>query len=151
LSISGADHPYGDRFVFVGDCGVTRLYKDGIGAAYRTAKAAATTAALQGISAANFAEYYRPACQRIETDNLIGKFVFFVTRQIQKRRFTRRAVLRMTTDEQSQDPANRRMSMVLWDTFTGSAPYKEILMRTLGLRFLLQLCADMALSLSTRR
>lgn len=151
ISVSGASHPYGDRFVFVGDCGVTRLYKDGIGAAYRTAKAAATTAALQGISAENFADHYRPACQRIETDNLIGKFVFFVTRQIQKRRFTRRAVLRMTSDEQAQAEANRQMSMVLWDTFTGSAPYREILLRTLGPRFLLRLCGDMAISLTTRR
>ena len=150
ISTSGAKHPYGDRFVFVGDCGVTRLYKDGIGAAYRTAKAAAMTAALQGISSRDFARHYQPACRRIETDNLIGRFVFFVTRQIQRRRFSRRAVLRMATNEQMGDPSERRLSMVLWDTFTGSAPYWEILLRTLGPKFIVRICGDLARSLTTR-
>jgi flavin-dependent dehydrogenase len=149
ISVAGAKHPYGDRFVFIGDCGVTRLYKDGIGAAYRTAKAAATTAVLQGISAESFAEHYHPACRRIENDNLIGKFVFFVTGQIQRRRFTRRAVLRMTETEQTADPAKRQMSMVLWDTFTGSAPYREILLRTFDPRFIVQLLGNVVISLIT--
>ena len=34
-------HPYGDRLVMLGDCGVARLNKDGIGSAYRVAKTAA--------------------------------------------------------------------------------------------------------------
>lgn len=151
ISVAGARHPYGDRFVFIGDCGVTRLYKDGIGAAYRTAKAAATTAVLQGISAQSFADHYYPACRRIENDNLIGKFIFFVTRQIQRRRFTRRAVLRMTAHEQQSDPSQRQMSMVLWDTFTGSAPYKEILFRTFGPRFLARLSENIVISVTTRQ
>jgi flavin-dependent dehydrogenase len=150
INTVGAKRPYGDRFVFVGDCGVTRLYKDGIGAAYRTGKAAAMTAILQGISAADFAEHYHPACRRIETDNLIGRFIFFVTRQIQRRRFTRRAVLRMATDEQTAEPTDRLLSMVLWDTFTGSAPYGEILLRTLGPQFIFRLSADLMRSLAAR-
>ena len=40
ISMESAVQPFADRLVFVGDCGTTRLYKDGIGAAYRTAKAA---------------------------------------------------------------------------------------------------------------
>ena len=151
ISTAGAKRLYGDRIVFVGDCGVTRLYKDGIGAAYRTAKAAATTAVLQGISSEDFAGHYQSACRRIEIDNLIGRFVFFVTRQIQRRRFTRRAVLRMATNEQLGDPSERRLSMVLWDTFTGSAPYREILLRTLGPQFIFRLCGDLAISLTTRK
>jgi flavin-dependent dehydrogenase len=151
ISTAGAKGIYGDRFVFVGDCGVTRLYKDGIGAAYRTAKAAATMAVLQGISTEDFAEHYQSACRRIETDNLIGKFVFYVTRQIQRRRFTRRALLRMVTKEQMGDLSERRMSLVLWDTFTGSAPYREILLQTLSPQFIYRLCGDLAISLATRQ
>lgn len=151
INTVGAKHPYGDRFVFVGDCGVTRLYKDGIGAAYRTGKAAAMTAVLQGISAADFAEHYQSACRRIETDNLIGRLVFFVTRQIQRWRFSRRAVLRMATAEQTAEPSSRVMSMVLWDTFTGSAPYGEILLRTLGPQFLFRFSSDLLFSLAARR
>ena len=58
--------------------------------------------------------------------------MFIVTRQIQKRQFARRAVLKMTADEQTDKESIPRMSMVLWDMFTGSAPYKDIFIRTLN-------------------
>jgi flavin-dependent dehydrogenase len=146
ISVRGAENPYADRIVFIGDSGVTRLYKDGIGAAYRTAKAAATTAIFHGISVNDFKRYYRPTCQAISVDNLIGKVVFAVTRQIQKRRFARRAVLRMVSSEQQKEGRLRRMSTVLWDTFTGSAPYREILIRTFHPFFLSRFLWDMAIS-----
>lgn len=68
ISVQGAVQPFGDRIVFVGDCGVTRLYKDGIGAAYRTAKSAAAAAVFQGISAQDFRRHYLPACRAIQGD-----------------------------------------------------------------------------------
>jgi flavin-dependent dehydrogenase len=136
INVVGAVNPYTDRIVFIGDCGVTRLYKDGIGAAYRTAKAAASTAVFQGVSAADFEQYFMPICQEISRDNNIGKLNFLVTKIIQKLQFARRALLRMTTLEQSKDGPERRMSMVLWDMFTGSAPYLEIFKRTLHPKFL---------------
>ena len=118
INVHGAVAPFADRLVFIGDCGVTRLYKDGIGAAYRTAKAAATTVVFQGIAGEDFRKHYWPACRAIARDNEIGKLVFAVTRQIQQRRFARRAVLRMTAAEQGQERRQRTMSMVLWDMFT---------------------------------
>ena len=150
INIAGAGHPYGDRIVFIGDSGVTRLYKDGIGAAYRTAKSAATTVALQGISAEDFKEHYWPACRKIETDNMIGQVMFLVTRLIQGQRVARRAVLRMTADEQKDADSKKRMSMVLWDMFTGSAPYKDIFVRTLSPVFLTRLLGDLAISIIGR-
>jgi flavin-dependent dehydrogenase len=136
INIAGAVQPYADRIVFIGDCGVTRLYKDGIGAAYRTAKAAASTAVFQGVSAADFEQHFMPICNEISRDNFIGRLNFLVTKLIQKLRFTRRALLRMTILEQEKDGYERRMSMVLWDMFTGSAPYLEIFKRTLHPKFL---------------
>jgi flavin-dependent dehydrogenase len=150
INVKGASQPFADRVVFIGDCGVTRLYKDGIGAAYRTAKAAATTAVFQGISAEDFKEHYWPACRSIETDNQIGQFIFLVTRIIQKQRIARRAVLRITADEQNKTSGQRRMSMVLWDMFTGSAPYKDIFIRTLHPAFLARLLGDLAVSVTGR-
>ena len=150
INIAGAGHPYGDRIVFIGDSGVTRLYKDGIGAAYRTAKSAATTAVLQGISDEDFKEYYWPACRKIETDNMIGQVMFLVTRLIQGQRVARRAVLRMTADEQKDVDSKKRMSMVLWDMFTGSAPYRDIFVRTLSPIFLTRLLGDLAISITGR-
>jgi len=130
INVRGAVQPFDDRIVFIGDCGATRLYKDGIGAAYRTAKSAAAAAIFQGISAEDFRRHYLPACRAIEGDNALGKVIFWVTRQIQKHRFTRRAVLRMVAAEQRRDIGGRWMSTVLWDMFTGSAPYREIFQRT---------------------
>ena len=147
ISTHGAAYPYADRIVFIGDIGVTRLYKDGIGAAYRTAKSAATTAVFQGISREDFKEYYWPTCRNIEIDNRIGKVIFLVTHLIQKSRIARKAVLRMTAREQDTENAVPRMSTVLWDTFTGSAPYNEIFLRTLHPKFLSRLIGDFAVSL----
>lgn len=137
INVAGAAHPYSDRIVFIGDSGVTRLYKDGIGAAYRTAKAAASTAIFQGVSAQDFEVHFLPVCKRISLDNSVGKINFMVTKVIQQLQFTRRALLRMTSVEQKQRAGvDRRMSMVLWDMFTGSAPYLDIFKRTLHPMFL---------------
>lgn len=149
LSTRGAVYPYADRIVFIGDIGVTRLYKDGIGAAYRTAKAAATTAVLQGVSKEDFAKHYLPVCKSLENDNRIGKIIFFITHMIQKFRFARRALLLMTAREQLNNNRYKRMSNVLWDTFTGSAPYSDIFMRTLHPAFLARFVGDMTLSIVT--
>jgi len=135
IAISGAVQPFGDRLVFVGDCGVTRLYKDGIGAAYRTAKAAARTVVFQGLSEASFRKYYWPVCKKISRDNAIGGLVFGVTRQIRTHRFARRGLWRMVSKEQRVAGLQPRMSTVLWDTFTGSAPYGSVLLRTLNPAF----------------
>ena len=48
-----------------------------------------------------------------------------------KLRFLRRGVLGMTIREQQKFTPNRPMSMVLWNMFTGSAPYRAILAQTL--------------------
>ena len=147
INIQGAWRPYGDRIVFIGDCGVTRLYKDGIGAAYRTAKAAASTAIFQGISTSDFERYFWPVCKTINTDNTIGKVSFIFTKQIQKRRFARRALIRMTRSEQEKPSQNRHMSTVMWDMFTGSAPYREIFTHTLNPAFIFNFLGNLVGSL----
>ena len=136
LAINGAEKPFADRLVFIGDCGITRLYKDGIGAAYRTSKAAARTAIFSGISAADFRRHFRPTCRSISFDNQVGKIVFRVTHLIKKMRLSRHGLLRMVSREQSRAAGTGPMSTVLWDTFTGSAPYADVFMRTLNPAFL---------------
>jgi flavin-dependent dehydrogenase len=131
INMVPAVRPYADRIVWIGDCGVNRLYKDGIGSAYRTAKAAAKTVVFQGVAARDFERHYWPACRGLIVDNTIAKVIFSVTMLIQKLRFLRRGVVRMTEQEQRDAAAAKPMSSVLWDVFTGSAPYREILLRTL--------------------
>ena len=131
--------------MFIGDCGATRLYKDGIGAAYRTAKAAAKTAVFEGLGAQDFLRSYWPACRAICSDNLIGRLVFAITHQIQHYRFLRRGLWRMVSGEQ-QNSGARRMSTVLWDTFTGSAPYREVFWRAMHPLFVGRLLWDIAMA-----
>jgi flavin-dependent dehydrogenase len=131
MNIGPARRPYADRVVCVGDCGVARLYKDGIGSAYRTAKAAAVTALLDGISADAFSGRFRRACRSIRFDNAIGRVVFFIAGMQRKRHRDCRGILRMVALEQSLPGESRRMSSVLWDVFTGSAPYRAVFLRTL--------------------
>jgi len=136
INIRSARPPYGDRLVMIGDSGSTRLYKDGIGAAYRTAKAAARTAAFHGVSARDFREHYAPLCRRIDLDNQVGKLVFWFGGLIQRAGLARRGVMHMIETEQAHAEAPRRMSQVLWDMFSGSAPYSDIFLRTLHPAFI---------------
>jgi len=131
INVEAAVRPFADRMVWIGDCGVARLYKDGIGSAYRTSKAAAKTAVYRGISADDFRKHFWPVCRSLDVDNSIAKVVFGVTHLIQRSRMLRRGVVRMTVREQVRGRGARPMSAVLWDTFTGSAPYRDILRRAM--------------------
>ena len=150
INVRGVDRPYADRVVFVGDSGVTRLYKDGIGAAYRTAKAAAATAVFQGVSATDFDKHFRPLCRGITRDNRVGQLVFGVNAHLRKRRFCRRAIRSMVAGEQANPGSRRFMSRALWDLFTGSASYREVLMTMSHPRFIAGLSWNLARSLFTR-
>jgi len=144
INVRGAFRPYADRMVFLGDAGVSRLFKDGIGAAYRTAKAAARTAMFEGVGEADFRAHFEPTCRKIAGDNRVGKFMFAVTRIIQGWRTARVGMIRMVAREQFSRGGKRRMSTVLWDMFTGSAPYKEIFARTLNPFYLARLAWETA-------
>ena len=147
----GAAQPFADRFVFVGDCGVTRFFKDGVGSAYRAAKAAAVTAVFQGISADDFRRHYWPVCRALSVDNTIAKLIFSVIGLIQKMRFSRRAVVRLVNEEQQKKDGQRHLSMVMWDMYTGSSPYREILLRTLHPGFWVPFLWELAVSLTIDR
>ncbi|KPJ53312.1 MAG: hypothetical protein AMJ37_01575 [Dehalococcoidia bacterium DG_18] len=153
FSTADALHPFADRVILIGDSGVTRFNKDGIGAAYRTAKAAAMTAIFEGISAKDFQKHYWPACRAISHDNRFGKLIFAGARLIKKMRYPLYGVLRMVKKEQQRLASQRQMSMVLWDMFTGSARYRDIFFRTLHPYFLARFLIEMVLAifLASRR
>jgi hypothetical protein len=117
--------------VLVGDCGVSRLYKDGIGAAYRTAKACAVTAVFQGVSKRDFQEHYWPTCRRLEVDNALGKLMFSGATLFRKLGFLSRAMVQTTRNEQRSESSGFAMSTVLWDMFTGSAAYRDVFLRSM--------------------
>jgi flavin-dependent dehydrogenase len=131
MNIGSAPVPFSNRMVFLGDCGVSRLYKDGIGAAYRTAKAAATTVIFEGVATRDFRQHYLSTCQDISRDNRIGKIIFSFTGLVKKSQFIANGILRMTTGEQQRNVVQQSMSSILWDLFTGSASYRSISLRAL--------------------
>ncbi len=131
VNMGARKKPYGDRIVLIGDSGVTRLYKDGIGAAFRTGKAAATTAVFQGVSEAAFERGFGPTCRSITNDNAIGKFMFGTTSILKRLTFLRNVILRMAAREQMETSRKPHMSSLLWNMFTGSAPYTEIFLGAL--------------------
>jgi flavin-dependent dehydrogenase len=135
-SLGDARHPFGDRVVMIGDSGVARLNKDGIGSAYRTAKAAATTAIFEGISSEDFRKHYWPICRYISRDNSFGSVIFTIVNLMKRVQFSTSGVLRMAKAEQQKQGKYRRMSSVLWDMFTGSAPYRDVFIRTLHPSFI---------------
>jgi flavin-dependent dehydrogenase len=151
INIREASRPFMDRVVLLGDCGATRLYKDGIGAAYRTAKASARTAAFAGVSAENFRRHYWPVYRSIARDNRCGLLLFAVVHWIKAIGPLLRGVMRMSAREQAAPSRAKRMSIVLWDMFTGSAPYREILVRTVDPRFLGRLVWESALAVRGAR
>jgi len=126
INLGARTRPYADRVVLIGDSGVTRLYKDGIGAAFRTGKAAANAAIFHGVSKEAFASHFWPACRRIANDNAIGRVMFGMTGLFKRFRFLRRVMYLMALREQQHPSRPPHMSSLLWNMFTGSAPYTEI-------------------------
>jgi flavin-dependent dehydrogenase len=129
INVRGARLAHADRVVLVGDSSTSKLYKNGIGAAYITAKAAANTAVFHGISEYHFQKHFQPVCRKLRYDNRLGKFIFALTSAIQRSAVLKKGILRMVRREQKIKRQKRIMSSMLWDTFTGSAPYNSIFYR----------------------
>ncbi len=132
INVKAAKNPFDDRVVLIGDSASSKLYKNGIGAAYITGRAAAKTAIFQGVSKKSFKKIYQPVCQDLNLDNSVGKFIFLVTKIIQSSKILKTGLLQMVIQEQKKESDKRLMSNVLWDTFTGSADYRNILVRFLN-------------------
>lgn len=132
INIGNAQNPYSDRVVLIGDSSSSKIYKNGIGAAYITGKAAAETIVNSGFSTHDFRKSFQPACSQLDRDNVAGKLIFSISGIIQRWPFIKEVLFRMVLKEQEKEKGKREMSTMLWDTFTGSAPYRNILLRGLN-------------------
>ncbi|CAK0780630.1 conserved hypothetical protein [Gammaproteobacteria bacterium] len=131
-NVGDAINPYTDRVVMVGDCGVARLFKDGIGSAYRMAKACATTAVLWGISTKDFRDHYEPVCKKISFDNRVGHLVLDAFGLARTIGFVRYGILATAAAEQRDNREKKPMSSALWSAFSGSHSYVDIFLDVLG-------------------
>ncbi|NCO00687.1 MAG: cyclic nucleotide-binding domain-containing protein [Epsilonproteobacteria bacterium] len=147
MYLNSAVQPYGDRVVLIGDSATSKLYKNGIGAGYITAKSAATTALTHGIAKEDFKRHYLDVCEGLNRDNFLGKIVFRATGIIQTSKILKNAILRKVAKEQSIDNQNRYMSAALWDTFTGSGSYTSIFKKFLNPKLFLPFMRDVIISI----
>ncbi len=125
-----ATHPargyYGDRWAAVGDAAVTRLYKDGIGSAFYTARAAAHTILTWGVSRPALARRYAPCCRRIARDNLYGRALFRLWHITLHSPLLLRAWMRALRREAALPREERIHERILWGMFTGDEPYRRL-------------------------
>jgi flavin-dependent dehydrogenase len=143
IAVSMAQGIYSDGFVAVGDAAVTRLYKDGIGSAFLTARQAAETVVLHGVSASSFARHYVPLCQTIDRDNRIGQVLFSLWGPTVRSSRLTDLWVRALTAEASLEPGRRHLHLALWGMFTGDDSYRDIAASLLNIevarRFLMAL------------
>lgn len=139
MNVGAPKKPFKDRVVTCGDAGSTRLFKDGLGAAYLMGKAAAKTAVFQGVSARHFEEDYYPVYKSIVLDNLYGKLLFTVTDICRKNRVLTEGMLEVVRREQGRADY-KTLSTILWNMFTGNERYRNVFLKSLDPRMYLDMC-----------
>ena len=142
MSIGAPAAAFTDRVVVCGDAGSTRLFKDGIGAAYLMGKAVAKTVVFHGVGREHFDEVYRPVYNSIVTDNRYGRLLFAVTDIVRKYPALTRGMLATVRAEQAAAQSARVLSTVLWEMFTGNERYRNIFPKTLNPAMNLRLVAN---------
>jgi len=149
MNVGAPKNPFTDRMVMCGDAGSTRLFKDGLGAAYLMGKAAAKTAVFQGVSARHFHDDYYPVYKSIVVDNLFGRFLFTVTDIFRKNRLLTLGMLEVVRKEQ-RGAYHNVLSSILWNMFTGNERYKNVFPKSLDVRMQAHLLKEIAGSLAGR-
>jgi flavin-dependent dehydrogenase len=139
IAVGMAKHYFGDRWVAVGDAAVTRLYKDGIGSAFQTAKSAMTVVTQVGISHLMFGKHYAPICHSIAIDNSYGFLLFRLWNLVLNSSVLRNAWKATIQREMSLPVKDRRHMRILWGMLTGDEPYRQLFYRGINPITLLQL------------
>jgi flavin-dependent dehydrogenase len=132
MNVRAPKKPFDHRVVLCGDAGSTRLFKDGIGAAYIMGKAAAKTAVFHGVSKQHFQREYYPVYRNIIIDNKFGKILFAVTDAFKVHKVLSISMFGVVQKEQLELSSPKILSSVLWDMFTGNELYKDIFRRAIN-------------------
>ncbi len=133
MNVGAPKVSFTDRIVMCGDAGSTRLFKDGLGAAYIMGKAAAMTAIFHGVGTQHFKKYYYPVYKNIKIDNWFGKYLYTVIDLYKTYGVMTKGMLRVVKDEQSDHDDPKRFSSILWDMFTGNERYKNVFLTAVSL------------------
>jgi flavin-dependent dehydrogenase len=132
MNVRAPKIPFNHRVILCGDAGSTRLFKDGLGAAYIMGKAAAKTALFHGVSKQHFQREYYPVYRNIIIDNKFGKVLFAVTDAFKVHKALNKSMFRLVQKEQLEPSCPKILSSILWDMFTGNELYKDIFRRAIN-------------------
>ncbi|RMF94527.1 MAG: hypothetical protein D6734_07515 [Candidatus Schekmanbacteria bacterium] len=138
LPVTSAKQPYYDRMAIIGDACDSRYLKNGIESAYYTAFFAADAVVNYGIDAGSLKKHFYKKCRRMfNIDNKYGKIMFFINDHVANNRFLASLQASVADIEHNRTlPSSRHMSKCMWYFFSGEAPYKWILLRSLHPRLL---------------
>ena len=126
IAVRPAKTFFGDRWVAVGDAGVSRLYKDGIYSAFLTSGTAMRTAIEEGISKKDFARDYAPFCRRLARDNAYGELLLDLSLLAMRNPLVARACIECVRSEASLPLSQRIYSRVMWGMLTGDDSYRDL-------------------------
>jgi len=144
MNVGAPKKPFADRIVMCGDAGSTRLFKDGLGAAYLMGKAAAKTAVFRGVGEDDFRNDYYPVYRDIVLDNFFGRYLYMITDIYRKNGILTKGLIETVRVEQNSGDEFKPLSGMLWDMFTGNERYKRILPKALSLKMHLNLWEQLA-------
>lgn len=144
MNVGAPKMPFSDRVVMCGDAGSTRLFKDGLGAAYLMGKAAAKTAVFLGAGRDHFRKGYYPVYKSIVVDNYFGRYLFGIIDLYRKNATLTKGLLEVVRVEQARQGCQRMLSSVLWDMFTGNERYRNIFPKAMNLKMHLELWKEFA-------
>jgi flavin-dependent dehydrogenase len=147
MNIRAPQKPFADRVVVCGDAGSTRLFKDGLGAAYIMGKAAAKTAVFHGVGKSDFEREYYPVYKSLITDNRFGRMLFEATDLLKNNSVFTKSMLEVVQREQMESDDRRRLSSILWDMFTGNERYRNIFYSGMNIPLFIKLLKEIPLSL----
>lgn len=139
LNVGAPKLPFTDRLVICGDAGSTRLYKDGIGSAYMTGKAAAKTAIFYGVGKKDFEKEYYPIYKNIIIDNYYGRYLYGIIEAYKRSIILTKGMINTIRKEQQDKKSQKILSSIIWDLFTGNEKYRNIFPNALSLRMHLYL------------
>jgi flavin-dependent dehydrogenase len=147
MNIRAPQKPFADRVVVCGDAGSTRLFKDGLGAAYIMGKAAAKTAVFHGVGKSDFEREYYPVYKSLITDNRFGRMLFEATDLLKNNSVLTKSMLEVVQREQMESDDRKRLSSILWDMFTGNERYRNIFYSGMNIPLFFKLLKEIPFSL----
>lgn len=127
MVVGNAHHPFSDRCSAVGDMVTSRLYKDGILSAQRTASALAETVLTHGIGERDLTNGYGPTLRHFRRNNRFAAVVFFLHRILFSSSILSRILYQAVISERKSTPApQRQLENILWRIASGDDEYEQI-------------------------